>query len=300
MGRRTLFIINPAAGGGRGAKRWEQVERSLSAAGRPPEKVFTTQPGEAEWVACGATGYDLLVAVGGDGTVSEVANGILRAPTQTALAVVPVGTGNDIARALRLHTPTDSIQALLDGELRPTDVIRIDYSKGSESVRRFALLFAGVGIIGPVLRHTGKWLKRLLGQSLAYRAGLVRALYHYRSPEMRLDANGKTFQGRFIFVGLNNAEDAGGGMRIAPGARLDDGLLNVNLVGEIGRWEVLMELRRLAQGKHTGHPKVSYFSAQQVHIETEAPVEVAADGDLIGHTPAQFQIQPKMLSVLGR
>jgi diacylglycerol kinase (ATP) len=87
-------------------------------------------------------------------------------------------------------------------------------------------------------------------------------------------------------------------MRIAPGARIDDGFLNVNLVGAVSRWQALKQLRQLSHGQHTSHPMVQYFPARSISIESDPPGEVAADGELIGLTPATFTVKPKALEVL--
>jgi len=125
----------------------------------------------------------------------------------------------------------------------------------------------------------------------------LRALWSYRSPFMRITCDGQLFEGRFLFAGVSNSETAGGGMKIAPGAQTDDGLLNVNLVASMGRWEALKQLRRVCKGQHTTHPSVRYLTALSLDVETESPMDVAADGDLIGHTPAQFRVLPKALEV---
>jgi len=124
------------------------------------------------------------------------------------------------------------------------------------------------------------------------------ALWRYRPPRLHVVCDGELSEGTSFFVGASNGENAGGGMRIAPGARLDDGLLNVNLVGAIGRWEALKQLRRLSRRQHTTHPMVQYFTARNITIESEPIAEVAADGELIGHTPARFVVKPRALAVL--
>ena len=300
MTRRTLFIINPTAGGGRGLQRWAQFADRLLKETPAPAHFFTTEPREAERIASkAAQEYDLLVAVGGDGTVSEIANGILSTEnSKTALAIVPCGTGNDFARTAGVPNQEDALQALLHGTLHQVDVIRISCIADGQTVSRYALSFGGVGIIGAVLRNATLGWKRVLGRSMAYRVGLLKALWNYSSPNMRIMTDGKKVEGRFLFLGLNNGEDAGGGLKLAPGARNDDGVLNVNLVGEVGRWEGLKEIRQLSRGTHTAHPKVAYFPARDVSVEAEEALEVAADGDLIGHTPARFEVRPGVLALL--
>lgn len=300
MARRTLFIVNPAAGAGRGHARWRQVERQLRLQSDSPEVRILSQAGEARVLAGGvADKYDRLIAVGGDGTISEVADGILAAPAHGCLlGVIPVGTGNDVAQTLGIQNVSDALVALNRNASRRIDVIEVNCLAKDRPLKRHALLFAGAGILGAVLRNTTPLTKRLFGRKWAYRAGLLRALRHYRSPQMRIVCDGQASNGTRLFLGVSNGEQAGGGMRIAPGARLDDGLLNVNLVGEVGRWEALKQLRRLGLGRHTTHPMVRYFTARHVTVESNPVEEVASDGELIGHTPASFVVKPGALRVL--
>ena len=223
--RRTLFIVNPVAGACRGRKRWERFRRDFRGESIPFDEVITARAGEAIQTARERAGdYEVMVAVGGDGTAFEVAGGLLSAANgRAALAVVPVGTGNDIARALGIHSWSDARHALAHGCSAPIDVIRVEcFVDGKEAVRH-ALLFAAVGIAGESLRLTTPGVKNVFGERLAYPAGLLRALWNYRAPLLRVTRDQQVSEERFMFVGASNSEWAGGGMKIAPGARMDDG-----------------------------------------------------------------------------
>ncbi len=296
---RILFIINPAAGAHRAQTRWAAFAPQLPRNGIQADHLFTACPGDAASLARKTAGdYDLLVAVGGDGTASEVAQGILTAEaSRAALGILAFGTGNDVAGALDLGTEADSIRSLIRGQTRSIDVIEVHCQAKEKPTVRYALLFAGVGIICESLRKTTRPMKRLLGQRMAYPAGLVVALWNYHSPRMTITCDAQAHDGHFLFVGASNTERAGGGMKIAPGARIDDGLLNVNLIGAVGRWQALKQLRRLCRGQHTTHPNVRYLTTRSLKVDTDTPLEVAADGDLIGYTPARFIVRPKALPV---
>ena len=302
MARRSLFIVNPAAGGGRAGHFWQRIRRDLVARDASPTAVLTTRVGEATMLAReAASSYECVTAVGGDGTVSEVAEGLLAtAQCPCALGIIPLGTGNDFAWMMGIRHSQDGLRALATNECRVIDVIEVHCDANGIPAHRHALFFAGAGIIGPLLRKTTRWTKRLLGRAWAYRAGLLRALGSYRSPGMRIICDEAVWEGTCLFLGVSNGEYVGGGMRIAPGARMDDGSLNVNLVGPVGRWEALKQFRRLARGEHTAHSQVRYFSASTISIESEPVSEVATDGEIIGNTPAKFVVKPKALRVLGR
>jgi len=292
--------VNPAAGGGRAGAIWAKVERQLRHSGTSVQQVLTNQPAQTRQLAQHAVArFDTLVAVGGDGTVSEVAEGILAAGQKaTALGIVPCGTGNDVARALGIRTAADSISALARGKPCAIDVIEIRFADGGKTMVKHALQFAAVGIISELLKLTSDSLKRRFGPGLAYRLGLMRALWRYEPQPMRVTCDGQNFEERLLLACASNAETAGAGIRLAPGARLDDGLLNVNLVAAVSRWEALKQLRALGQGQHIAYPKVRYLTAGTLNIETDFPVKVAADGDLVGHTPASFEVKPKALQVV--
>lgn len=298
MADRTLFIVNPAAGAGRGRTRWVRFARTLPL--RQPEVIFTTHAGEAAAVAREtALKYQRVIAVGGDGTISEVAHGIVSSQANhCALGVIPVGTGNDIARVIGICNLEEARRALSGDHIRLLDTIEVNCQSKGQSLLRSVLLFVGVGVVSQVLRNTTPFTKKMLGRAWAYRAALLRALWQYESPRMRITSDGELSEGPHLFLGVSNAEDAGGGMRIAPEAQMDDGWLNINLVSAMTRWEALKQLRRLNLGRHTTHPAVRYFKAREVRVESESPIEVAADGELIGHTPARFVVRPKTLSVV--
>lgn len=300
MARRTLFIVNPAAGAGRALDLWRHAERELHRQSVSPEVRILARADEARSLAIEAADkYHRVIAVGGDGTVSEIADGLLAAsPNQSVLGVIPAGTGNDIAQTLSIHNVREALAALSGEASRPIDAIEVHCRAKDKPVRRHALIFAGIGILGAVLRSTTPRTKWLFGRKWAYHAGLLRALWRYRPPWMRAVCDGHTTEGTCLLLGVSNGERAGGGMRLAPGARPDDGMLHVNLVGNVGPWEVLKQLRRLSLGRHTNHPKVRYFTARDVTVESNPVEAVAVDGDLIGHTPATFGIRPGALRVL--
>ena len=298
MVRRILFIINPASAA---VRRWPTFERAVRRAeGVTSDHIVTKAVGDAALLARKfAPAYDVLAAVGGDGTVSEVANGMLRSRgNQCALGIVPAGTGNDAAAAVGIRGESHALRLVLAGQPRPMDVIEVICQTGGKPASHYALLFAGVGIVGESLKRTTRTVKRLCGRRFAYPVGLLRALWSYRAPQMRVTFGGRTWERRFLFVGASNTEQAGGGMRIAPGAEIDDGLLNLNLIGELGRWDALRHLRALCRGRHIRHPDVQYLVGQDLSVEAEASLEVAADGELIGSTPAHFSVKGKALPVL--
>src|SRR5690242_7406651 len=206
MGSRICFIVNPAAGAGRAKERWESFQRRVLAQDGSAEVVITKRIGEATAIACeAAQTCERIIAVGGDGTAAEVAEGILLGKNKACvLGGIPLGTGNDIAQSLGIATLEDARRALTTNVSRLMDVIEVHCFASNQVVQRHALLFAGVGLVSAVLRQTTPFLKRVFGQAGAYRAGLLRALWSYRPPQMRIRCDGRESERPQLFLGISN------------------------------------------------------------------------------------------------
>jgi len=296
---RIGFIVNPAAGAGRGRTRWAEFKAGFNRSGAEEKVQFTSQPGEAVRLAQElATECDVVVAVGGDGIVFEVASGILLSgAANTQMGIVPVGTGNDTAILCGIGDAIQAQLALRGSRTRTLDVIRIRCREHEMALTRYALLYSSVGIIGEVLKQVTPRVKRVFGR-LAYPVGALLAILKYRAPHMRVTCDGNTWEKRFLLLCASNAELSGGGMRLAPGAKMDDGLLDVNLAETVSRRAAAVLIWRMSRGRRISHPKLRYFTARAVAVEADPAIEVQADGELIGHTPAQFEVMPRALRVL--
>jgi len=297
---RVGFIVNPAAGAGRGGPRWAELERSFRQSGTQEKILFTSRPGEGVSLAQRlARECEVVMAVGGDGTIFEVASGILLSgATNPCLGLVPLGTGNDTAILCGIRDAAQAKQALRGTRTKALDVIRVRCEKDGAPVTHYALLYAAVGIIGEVLKQVTPRVKRVFGRRLAYPVGALRAIWKYRAPQMRVTCDGQTWENRYLMACASNAELSGGGMRLAPGAKMDDGLLDVNLAETVSRQAAAALVWRMSRGHRISHPKLRYFTARYVAVEADPPIEVQADGEIIGHTPAQFEVMPQALSVL--
>lgn len=301
--RRVLLIANPRAAAGRAPGRWQALLEGLRARGMEAEPRFTEYPRHAEALAREAAGdFDMVIAAGGDGTVNEVAGGLHASGAPAALAIVPLGTGNDVARLLGVPTPAAALAALAEGVTRRIDLIEVRCAPatvGGEEQQRCAVLYAAAGFAGELLRLTTPRVKRLFGARYCYSVGFLRALWSYRAPIMAVAGAGETFHGRFFHVSAGNAEAVGGGtMRLSPGARMDDGRLECCLVDALGRLATLRRFPRLLAGTHVGLPEVRYFPGAALEIAADRPVPVAADGEVIGFTPATFRLLPAALTVV--
>lgn len=303
MPRRVTLLVNPAAASGRALAEVERALTALRSHGYDCRATHSAQGGHLTELALElAPTCDVLVAAGGDGTVREVASGLLRSTTQdTVLGVLPVGTGNDFATQIGIPELDAALAALTGPQLRQVDVIEVRHSSDTAAVVDHALLFAATGFAVDVLRRTSARVKRVFGRRLSYSIGFFRALVALRSLRMTVRADGHDVAGPLFHVCAGNTEWAGGGaMRLSPGAHLDDGRLELCLIQALGRFEALRCFPMLVRGTFPSHPKVRYFGGQELSVSTELPAPLALDGDVLGRTPATFRVLPGALRVLVR
>ncbi|MDP9266589.1 MAG: diacylglycerol kinase family lipid kinase [Chloroflexota bacterium] len=288
--RRALAIVNPAAGSGRAASLAPRLARLLRDAGLRTDVVQLPLPGEGPRLAAeaAAEGYDTVIAVGGDGTANEVANGLVG--TRAALALFPMGSGNDFARALDYPGRARDLPAFLArGSRRTIDV--------GEANGRVFLNVAGVGIDGEVAERA-KAHARVIGSRLAYVTASVTSIGVYRPLQMSVRLDGEERSGRFLVAIASNGTHFGRGMRCAPAARLDDGLLDVTLAGALGTLASLRALARLYKGTHVDGHSIVASRARAVDIELERTSAAEIDGDVVHVRRLALRVRPAALDVI--
>ena len=300
--KRILLIANPAAGRRQGEQRLAVARTQLEALGHAVTAALTESAGHATRLAkSNAPDFEIVAALGGDGTVNEVANGLMAVELgeRPALATLPAGTGNDVALTFGLAHFESAIDALANGGTRTLDVIRVQLMRDGEPVTRHALLFVAAGFAAEVIRKTGPRVKRLFGRRFSYSVGLFRALASFRAPEFSVKWDGGEKRGRMFQVCTGNTEfGAGGVMRISPGARPDDGLLNISLVGALGRLQIVRRFPSILSGRYVEDERVDYFTGKRLEIDAVPPAEIQADGDIIGTTPAAIELLPGALRLV--
>lgn len=300
--KRILLIANPAAGRRQGEQRLADARTQLEALGHAVTAALTESAGHATRLAkANAPDFEIVAALGGDGTVNEVTNGLMAVELgeRPALATLPVGTGNDVALTFGLAHFESAIDALANGGTRTLDVIRVQLMRDGKPVTRHALLFVAAGFAAKVIRKTGPRVKRLFGRRFSYSVGLFRALASFRAPEFSVKWDGGEKRGRMFQVCAGNTEfGAGGVMRISPGARPDDGLLNISLVGALGRLQIVRRFPSILSGRYVEDERVDYFTGKRLEIDAVPPAEIQADGDIIGTTPAAIELLPGALRLV--
>ncbi|HJQ55959.1 MAG TPA: diacylglycerol kinase family protein [Vineibacter sp.] len=304
---RTRVIINPMANKGSARRRWPEWRQKLEAALGPLDVVATSAPGDGTVLARAAMadGVQRLVAAGGDGTVNEVLNGMVSdgdmASPCAVLCPLPLGTANELCRALGHLDVTDgAVQAIASGRTREIDVIRADFrGLDGRPATRYGYLVASFGGAATISHRTSasRWLKRLGQIAYFLMTPVVTLTYKSRVVSLRIDDAPPTT--RTMFTGMvASAENGGGGMRLAPGALVDDGLLNFVEFGDLSRTEVLFKvLPRVHEGGHVAHPKVHTYRGQRFGFECAVETLVDLDGETVGYLPLRVTVLHRALRV---
>jgi YegS/Rv2252/BmrU family lipid kinase len=303
---RPLIIVNPRSGGGLSEGRWARLVGAITGELGEIDTALTAAQRDATEIARreAAAGRRLIVALGGDGTISEVADGVLLAGAgaTTELGVIPRGTGGDFRRTLDLPSEVDeAARRIKQGRVQVIDAGRVRYvaHDGAQATRHFVNV-ASFGFSSVVARRANASSKRLGGRA-AFLGATMRALFSYDNTDVWLTLDGKERERRrVLLVAVGNGRYFGGGMKICPESQLDSGALDVVVVGDFSRAEVLMKIQRLYDGSHLSLDDVS---SQRVHTLAAEPVEEGAeipvelDGETPGRLPATFEILPGALRV---
>jgi YegS/Rv2252/BmrU family lipid kinase len=306
MPGRALVILNPASRSGATGRRWQAAERMLRDAIGDFEVEATRGPRDAERIAREAVraGVERLIVAGGDGTTSEVASGLLSAELAgyAQLALLPLGTGGDLARTLGVPRELGAaVELLRKGATRTVDAGCIICRDRKGAPRRsYFLNVASFGISGLVDELVNQ-APKALGGRISFLIGTLRALARYRSPEVSLSVDGElVFRGPLVLAAAANGRFFGGGMRVAPDAEPDDGDLDVVVVNAASKLRLLAELPSIYRGTHIENPAVSVHRGR--HVEAEAApgeVWVDVDGEALGTLPASIELLPGAITLFG-
>ncbi|KPK22538.1 MAG: hypothetical protein AMJ70_05800 [Dehalococcoidia bacterium SG8_51_3] len=297
------LIVNPVAGAGRAAKKWPHIMAQLRSIDLRFDYVITEAPGHARELAKHAVagGYKLVVSVGGDGTINEVVNGLYDSGSigDVRLGIIGTGTGSDYIRTIGVpRAYPDACQCLKDSRKVAVDVGVVEYNDGGEIVRRLFVNFAGMGFDAEIVRTTTLKYKKL-NATASYLAGLLSALVLYKNKVVALNIDGETIEEKVCSILFSNGKYSGSGMFAAPEADVADGLLDVLIIGDLSKPDLLWSLPRVYRGTHLTHPKVTLRKAREIEVVgSDEPVSLQVDGELIGKVPARIYIVPSLLNVV--
>ncbi len=236
-----------------------------------------------------------MVAVGGDGTVNEVAQGLAGLPG-VELAVIPRGTGWDFVRTYGIpRRLEDAVAVARDGRPRTIDLGRASFRAwdGSEAETYFANI-ASAGMSGAIAKRANETSKALGGKA-SYLWSTLAVFARWRNDEVLVTVDGQRRTGRMHDVVVANGRFFGGGMMICPEAEPDDGLFDVLLIGDLTKRDLLLTLPKTYRGRHLPHPKAELLRGATVEVDAPAPLPVELDGEQPGTTPARFELVPQAL-----
>jgi YegS/Rv2252/BmrU family lipid kinase len=304
-------IVNPAAHKGRAAARWPAIQAELARRLGPFEARFTEAPGHATHLArqALAQGVRRFVAVGGDGTVNETLNGLLEpsgrlSAPDAVLCPVPAGTANELCRALgHLKHPANAFDAAASANFRAIDLLRVRcVGLDGRPIERFGYLIVSLGGAATISHRTSqsRWLKKL--GEIAYLLMTPPVTLGYRQRDVSIAIDGVAQGKRRLFTAMiANTENGGGGMKLMPGAKFDDGILDLIEMGDVSRLGVLFGVMpRLYSGAHIHHPKVRTSRGTSFRFDSDVETLVDLDGETIGRLPLEVWVLPRAFNVGAR
>jgi len=287
---RIIILLNPTAKRGKARRllkralqvfRWQNVHFDVRESQSSQHLMELAREAREEEP-------DLIVSAGGDGTHHYVINGLHK--SEIPLGLLPMGTGNDYARGVGM--PKDvgaAAAALLTGHVREIDL--------AQSGAGMYGCIAGVGFDSIVTGYANKHARWLSG-SLAYIWSLLCCMREYRPQQLEIIADDASYSGNVLFAVVGNNSSYGGGIRLAPRAKLDDGLLDVCIVPFISRLELLCWVPRAYRGEHLNHPRIKYLQARKITLRAASRMELFGDGEFLQELPATIEVAPRALRVL--
>jgi len=291
----TFVIVNPVAGRGRALRAEGDVADFLAASGRRADFVRSQGSEDAREQAAraAAEGYRFVVALGGDGAFHHLIEGLLG--TEAIAGFFPAGGGNDIARDLEIpEDPVRAAEAFLHARARNVDVIRVGFRDG----RRAHFIGAGGMGLDAQAAHLANTKFKTWPGVTRYLAGSLTIFFREEPYELQAELDGAPWKGRVLFAAVANGTSYGSGIRIEPAARMDDGWLNVVLVGEIGWAELFEALPVVLTTGDVRMKEIRRFRCRRVRLEADRPAMVHGDGESLGESPAEFEALPAAVRVM--
>ena len=306
MAADTVFVVNPASGNGRTRRRWRAYERVFRERIHGSIDVrFTEGPWHAVELTKAAIedGATTVVSVGGDGTLNEVVNGYLDGTgrpwnPEARLAVFPLGTGSDFVKTLGVTREAEVVaRRILEGRARTIDAGVCEFAHAGAPQARYFINVAEFGSGGAVVERVNRTTK-VLGGKVSFLVGILRTLPKYVNTRVGYEADGGPRQEVVVndFV-VANGRFFGGGLMPAPHAELEDGLLDVVIMGDVDFKTVRANLGPLRRGEHLGLPDITHFRCREIRVHAGEEM-IDLDGECVGRHPLRFQVLPKAVRVV--
>ncbi|MBU0548906.1 MAG: diacylglycerol kinase family lipid kinase [Candidatus Omnitrophica bacterium] len=288
---KTKLIINPTAGRGRARKAIPRIKEIFRNRKIDFHTSVTDYYNQATHLAKEASlnGFELIIAAGGDGTVNEVVNGMLE--SKSCLGVIPLGIGNDFARALNMPFELEKACDIIckDFELKTIDAGKIN--------ERYFINGIGIGFDAWVARES-RWIRRFSFPGCVYFFAVISTLFKYKTSSLRINFDDTVLEKKILLVAIGNGKSSGAGFLLTPEAEIDDGLIDVCVVDDISRLKILMHLPRAIKGTLETLPYVKTFKTKKLSIQSRDSLLAHVDGELLESCDYQIQVLPKKLKVI--
>lgn len=305
---RPQIIVNPESNKGRTGRRWNHIKAALGSFFKEYRCEFTEKPSHATEISRTAIkeGAELIVGVGGDGTMNEIANGFFEnhriINPETSLGLVPSGTGSDLSRSLGIPRGLKSaIKVITENPSRQIDTGKVKFQTADgQEVERYFLNITDFGIGGEVVRHMTE--NRMKRKKSTYLRSLISTFIAFRNKRLQIQIDGQELPIEDYMIGaVSNGKVFGKGMKIAPNAELDDGLFDIVLIKGMRILEFCKNAWRIYSGTHLSHPKIDMIQGRNIKVapanDEEQDVLIEVDGEQIGQIPATFEILPRTFSI---
>lgn len=298
---KTIFIVNPISANGRTSKRWTRLEKDLQEKGYIFDVAYTRRPMHAVDITRNAlqTGFERVIAVGGDGTINEVINGFYlggeKISRNAALSVLPMGTGGDFTRHLNIKRDINYVYHLLEQDCkRACDIVHAKFTGWDGNPKeRYYLNICDTGLGSETCASVNRSSKAL-GGFLSFLLAALNSLITYKNRQLTVKVDGiEVFKGKSILTAVGNGKYFGGGVKIAPHAKIDDGLLDIVVIEDMSKWELLRNLPKAYKGEHLQHPQVKYFQGETVNLQSEEKIYLELDGESPGYGNIELKLCPQ-------
>ncbi len=302
-----LVIVNAAAGGGKASRDWEQIASLLNKHDFQYDTEFTSRRLHAMVISRNKIkeGYKRIIVVGGDGTMNEVINGVFAQSatptTEIMLGMITVGTGNDWAKMFDI--PTEYEAAIETIKLQKTfvqDAGLVTYRKSNQTWNRYFINIAGMGFGAKVVAKSNKLKDKGKSSPSLYQMNIFTCLLSYRAIKASIHIDGELIDRKIFSLSVGIGKFNGGGMIQIPDAIADDGLYSITLIKKMGKLRVIASMKMLYNGKIAQHKKVETFTGKVISIDSPTQLNLETDGETLGHSPIEFQIIPKSVTIITR
>lgn len=288
---KILFIANPVAGKGKVLKIVPKIINVMSHIDNVEYNViYSERAGHATEIAAAGVkdGYDIIFAVGGDGTVNEVVNGLVN--SSSALGIIPGGSGNDFARSLNISGDIEEIiKGSICGDRKDVDIGLVN--------GRYFVNISSVGFDADVTLSAKKARRFFLSGSVAYIAGLIITIFFRKPSKVRIKLNGMEIRRVILLTVVANGKFYGGGMLPAPDAVVDDGLFDICVIDNLSKIKLFALFPKYIKGTHGELKEVTFYKGQHVEIDSEEPISINIDGEISKGNKLDFKILKKALTV---